>query len=84
MKESRVKNCPRFLQSKQIYNLLSICTRFKSRPSEVLGIEHTYWAYCFDEACLMFVEKLEKEEVPKFEEDRKANPLLQQMISGTY
>lgn len=32
----------------------------------------------------MFIEKLEKEEVPKFEEDRKANPLLQQMISGTY
>lgn len=84
MKENRVKNCPRFLQSKQIYNLLSICTRFESRPSEVLGIEHTYWAYCFDEACLMFIEKLEKEEVPKFEEDRKANPLLQQMISGTY
>lgn len=84
MREREGKSCPRFLKSKQIYNLLSICIKFKSRPSEVLGIEHSYWAYCFDEACLMFIEKLENKEVPKFEEDRKENPLLQQMISGTY
>ena len=34
------------------------------RPSEMIGIEDTYTAFCFDEACALIVTKLEKGEEP--------------------
>ncbi len=33
--------------------------RFQCRPSEVMGITDSYTAWCFDEACLYMMSKLE-------------------------
>ena len=35
-------------------------------PSELLGIEDCYTAYCFDEACAYILSRLEKGEQPVF------------------
>ena len=34
------------------------------RPSEMIGIEDAYTAFCFDEACALIITKLEKGEEP--------------------
>ena len=36
------------------------------RPSEMIGIEDTYTAFCFDEASALIITKLEKGEQPIF------------------
>ena len=40
--------------------------RFKVRPSEILDIEDAYTAYCFDEACVYILSKIENGEKPNF------------------
>lgn len=40
-------------------------------PSELLGIEDDYTAFCFNEACCCIMCKLEKGEEPKYIEDRE-------------
>lgn len=57
---------------------------YRVRPSELVGIESKYWAYCFDEACANIIVRLRKEETPRFDEDAKENPLLEKMLSGAY
>lgn len=38
--------------------------RYKIRPSEILDINDSYTAYCFDEACDYLIEELSKENPP--------------------
>ena len=48
--------------------------KFKIRPSEILEIEDVYTAYCFDEACVYILSKVENGEKPnfkKFDKDGK-------------
>lgn len=40
--------------------------KFKVRPSEILEIEDAYTAYCFDEACVYILSKVENGEKPNF------------------
>jgi hypothetical protein len=35
-------------------------------PSEVLRIKDEYTSFCFDEACMYIIEKLENKEEPRF------------------
>lgn len=38
------------MQSKKILRIVKISEKYNQRPSEVLGIENTHLAFCFDEA----------------------------------
>ena len=46
------------MKSKKILRLIGVATTYKRRPSEMLGIEDAYTAYCLDEACAFIVQKL--------------------------
>lgn len=45
--------------------------RFNKLPSEVIHITDDYEAFCFDEACAVIMNKIDKGEEPVFEEDKK-------------
>ncbi len=45
--------------------------KFKVRPSEILEIDDTYTAYCFDEACIYILSKVEDGEKPNFKKFNK-------------
>ncbi|MBU3208520.1 hypothetical protein KPL28_02585 [Clostridium algidicarnis] len=49
--------------------------QYKQRPSEIIGLEGTYEAFCFDEACMYITSKLQDEDSPKprFSDDKKTN-----------
>ena len=44
---------------------------YHSRPSEILGIDDEYTAYCLDEACALIVSKIDNDEKPKFNKKEK-------------
>lgn len=37
-----------------------------TRPSEIMGIEDAYTAFCFDEACAIIIKRIQDGENPKF------------------
>lgn len=43
-------------------------------PSEVMGIEDEYTAFCFDEACAFIVAKMQKGEEPVLQIDSTNHP----------
>ena len=45
--------------------------QYSCLPSEILGIEDSYVAFCFNEACCEIILRLQNEEKPYFIEDRK-------------
>lgn len=48
--------------------------RMKERPSKIISINNDYEAFCFDEACIYILNKLQEEGTPspKFNEDLEA------------
>ncbi|WP_368488381.1 hypothetical protein [Clostridium sp. BJN0013] len=46
---------------------------YKLRPSQILSIENSYDAFCFDEACDYILYELSKEkpETPKWEDEKQ-------------
>lgn len=40
---------------------------YRLRPSELLGVEDSYTAYCFDEACFYFEARLASGQKPVYE-----------------
>ena len=40
--------------------------QYSCRPSQLLGIEDEYTAFCFDEACCEIIARLKNEEIPKY------------------
>lgn len=42
---------------------------YNKRPSEIVGIDDTYTAYCLDEACLYISKRLKNGETPKFKKN---------------
>jgi hypothetical protein len=57
---------------------------YKVRPSQLIGIEEVYDAYCFDEACVYIINQIDNKKVPHFPEDVKENPLLKKLEAGTF
>lgn len=41
--------------------------RYRQRPSNIIGIDNDYAAYCFDEACIFLYEALENKQELKFD-----------------
>lgn len=50
--------------------ILNLSNLYKQRPSELIGLDDPYTAFCFDEACLLIVNRKENGEEPIFDEDR--------------
>lgn len=63
------------MQSQRILNVITISKQFNVRPSSVIGLENTYEAFCFDEACMYITEELNKEnhQEPNFLDRGKRN-----------
>ena len=40
--------------------------QYSCRPSQLLGIEDEYTAFCFDEACCEIIARLKNEEIPRY------------------
>ncbi|WP_317720255.1 hypothetical protein [Clostridium tetani] len=49
--------------------------QYKQKPSEIIGLTNDYEAFCFDEACIYIMYKLQDEEAPKprFIDDGQVN-----------
>ena len=67
--------------------VLATCNSFNCLPSDLLSIHAPYTKYCFNEACMYLKKRIEEDETPHFEvskEEKRANPLLQKMLSGAF
>ncbi|RXI52677.1 hypothetical protein [Clostridium tetani] len=55
--------------------VLTISKQYKQRPSEIIGLTNDYEAFCFDEACIYIISKLQEEgsPKPKFIDDEDRN-----------
>lgn len=42
------------------------------RPSQIVGIDDAYTAFCFDEACSLIVTKLQNKEIPIIKEENES------------
>lgn len=42
------------------------------RPSQIVGIDDAYTAFCFDEACALIVTKLQNNEIPIIKEENES------------
>lgn len=51
---------------RKILDILAMSRMYNRLPSEFLGIEDHYTAYCFDEACAVIQGRIENNETPKF------------------
>ncbi|AKA70131.1 hypothetical protein [Clostridium scatologenes] len=40
---------------------IAIAKQFNKRPSEIIGLDNLYEAFCFDEACLYIINEISKE-----------------------
>lgn len=49
-----------------------MAARFSTRPSEIMGIEDSYTAYCFDEACAWILGQIESGEEPHYKREFKS------------
>lgn len=49
--------------------VISIANRFKKLPSEILRIEDSYTAFCFDEVCDFLITNIENERYPIFKDE---------------
>lgn len=56
---------------------------YKKTPSEIMGIEDSYIAYCLNEAIAEFIVQIESGKNPRFKTQRKSkadNPGLKMLI----
>ena len=65
------------MASERILSVISISKKYKTRPSEVIGISDTYTAFCFDEACLYILSMIEDGKEPVFKKKDKQKELKQ-------
>lgn len=55
--------------------MIQLSKLYQIRPSKIAGIEDTYIAYCFDEACAYIQIRIDNEEKPIFDkigDDKKS------------
>lgn len=68
---SRLKT---FVRSGEVLRIIGVCGTldFNCRPSEIMGIEDSYTAFCFDEACSFIIQQIRdgKEPVVRVEDNK--------------
>lgn len=55
-----------FVGSSRIQEVISLSRAYNCRPSELMGLEEPYEAFCFDEACAFIQIRIEEGDTPKF------------------
>lgn len=60
-------------------SILVMSKKFSKQPSEILGIENSYDAFCFDEACVYIMYKLESGCEIKYQEEAKEEKHYQKL-----
>ena len=58
--------------SSRILEVIDIARLYGIRPSNLVGVEDAYEAFCFDEACTYILARLEKGENPLFKKKYKS------------
>lgn len=57
------------MTSKNVLRIISQSKKFNKPPSEIIGIDDHYVAFCFDEACIYILNEYEQGNEAKFEEE---------------
>lgn len=57
--------------------------QYSLRPSQIIGVEDDYTAFCFDEACAFIRAKLEAGEKPHYKVFREEQEVVQEYESFT-
>lgn len=60
------------MSSSRILEVIDIAQLYGIRPSNLVGVEDAYEAFCFDEACAFIQLKMMGEEEPKFKKVYKS------------
>ncbi|MBC5786922.1 MULTISPECIES: hypothetical protein [Clostridiaceae] len=47
-------------------NVIAIANHSHTSPSQVMGIDDPYTAYCFDETCLYISQRMERGDRPRY------------------
>lgn len=55
-----------FVGSERILEVIQIARLYKCRPSELVGLEDAYEAFCLDEACAYIIQQIEDGNEPLF------------------
>lgn len=60
-----------FVESPEILNILVMAKTYNQRPSNIIGLDNDYQAYCFDEACIFLYNALQENKTLHFAGDKK-------------
>ena len=52
--------------------MLGLCSKLECSPSTIFDIEDPYTAYCFNEACIYILRRIENGDEPMFEKHYKS------------
>lgn len=69
-----------FVKSNQIIRVINMYEIYKTKPSDLLGIDDPYTAFCFDEACAYIVAQIKDGKEPIFKRKYKSMSEMYQEI----
>lgn len=70
--------------SPQLMSVLVMSKRFSRPPSEIIGVQDPYDAFCFDEACMFIMYKLDSGEKIKYHQDEGKEEKHYSKLSDMY
>ena len=50
--------------------MIAMSKLYNQKPSEIIGLDDEYTAYCFDEACACIILRLQKGETPTYKRSK--------------
>lgn len=59
--------------SKRVETVIATAQTFNCLPSEVMGIEDEYTAYCFNEACMNVLARIKDGQKPDYNKIKRKN-----------
>ena len=70
------------MQSRALNRILNLARAQGRTPSEVLGLDDEYTAFCFDEACEYIVDRFKKGDEPQYEKKKKKVTSMAEYFKG--
>ena len=71
-----------FVRSRGLNRILNLAKVQGKTPSEVMGIDDEYTAFCFDEACDYLVKRVLKGDDPRYEKKKKKVSSMAEYFKG--
>ena len=62
-----------FVKSPEILTVIGLAKEFQKTPAEIINLQNTYDAYCFNCACLFIINKMKDGEKPNFRKFKTEN-----------